>query len=514
MDGSSPQGDGSGTGPGPTRWWRPATAAGRRWLVIGACLALAVTGLGGLVAADRLWGAASCDKEPTDINTTDYSLDFTVQSGAMPDPQFNGQAAKLHMHRVQPVYEHGRCSGTPARAAVLIHGRSLGGAPVFDLKGKDQDGNKLSLQGGLARAGIDTFVPDLLGYGESTRFAKGLDDPHNASLRAYPSGSTTCPYPEGCDRTHNPIFPLDQQGTQLATNPLAGKRYAHSSGMRFATTDTWVRDVRQAIDDALDKAKPTSGKVTLLGYSLGGNRVGRTLYAANPNPLLPNSSSYIAKVDRAVFVSSFFGGTKEESTPSGGFVTFPLTLGTRKSLDAGAALKAGTSEADCSGHVIAGSLDEQWKELMQTDGGPGRKWGGTDANHPDGLNRSPTFSTFGWNDEVAGQLSVPALVVQGADDAVITPSTATRIYDVLPASVTNKVLVQVKCASHALPNEGCSGSRCMPPSGRAAYGQAAGTSWAGPHQTLQAALIEWITKGTFNGSASGKFTVDRSGVVS
>lgn len=188
----------------------------------------------------------------------------------MPDPQFNGQKAQLSVHRVAPEYAHGRCAQTPARAAVLIHGRSVPGRAVFDLKGKDQNNNKLSVQEGLARAGVDTFVPDLLGYGRSTRFPHGLDDPHNASRPAFNAGSTTCAFPTGCDRTHNAqIFPLDQQRTKLGTNPLAGKMFAHSSDVRFATIDTWVRDIRQVIDDAIAKAQPTNGKVTLVGYSLG-----------------------------------------------------------------------------------------------------------------------------------------------------------------------------------------------------------------------------------------------------
>lgn len=135
------------------------------------------------------------------------------------------------------------------------------------------------------RVGIDTFAPSLLGYGHSTRFDEGLNDPGNASLRPIPQGQTDCPYPEGCDRTHNPQFSLDQQGTLLNVNPLAGQRRAHSSSVRFARTDVWVRDIRQVIDDAIAQARPTDGKVTLLGYSFGATRVagsGRT--PATPAP--------------------------------------------------------------------------------------------------------------------------------------------------------------------------------------------------------------------------------------
>jgi hypothetical protein len=79
--------------------------------------------------------------------------------------------------------------------------------------------------------------------------------------------------------------------------------------------------------------------------------------------------------------------------------------------------------------------------------------------------------------------------------------------------MTNKVLVQVQCASHQLLSEGCSGPRCTPTSGTPSGG-ISGEPWAGPHATFKAALIEWIKSGTFYGAATGRFTVDASGVAS
>jgi hypothetical protein len=60
--------------------------------------------------------------------------------------------------------------------------------------------------------------------------------------------------------------------------------------------------------------------------------------------------------------------------------------------------------------------------------------------------------------------------------------------------------------------EGCSEGRCTPASGTP-YGGTPGQPWAGPHATLKAALAEWINSGTFTGAASGRFTVDDSGVA-
>jgi hypothetical protein len=80
---------------------------------------------------------------------------------------------------------------------------------------------------------------------------------------------------KGCDSTPNPVFQLDQQGSDVLANPLGGQRLPHTSAVRFARTDVWVRDILQVIEDAITRAQPTDGMVALVGYSLGALRVGR-----------------------------------------------------------------------------------------------------------------------------------------------------------------------------------------------------------------------------------------------
>lgn len=127
------------------------------------------------------------------------------------------------------MYAHSKCPGVLNWAAVLVRGSGVSGTPSFDVRHPSPGGGTLSTQRELARAGIDTFAPSLLSYGGSTRFADGLDDPGNASLRPYlPDGS--CPYPEGCDRPGTPPAPLDQQGTLLLNNPLGGQRRGGALG--------------------------------------------------------------------------------------------------------------------------------------------------------------------------------------------------------------------------------------------------------------------------------------------
>jgi len=461
--------------------------------------------------------------EPMPIGTVteDYFLPFTVPPGLMPDRQFDGRPARLQVHRVQPVYGLGD-RPTVRRAVVLIHGRTVPGPVVFDLQDPATGGVvlNLSVQRALALKGIDTFAPSLLGYGGSTRFDEGLKDPGNASRRGYPTTSpdSPCEFPEGCDR-NNPlatINPLNQQAKLLPAGGPAGRplffRRAHSSNFHFARTDVWVRDIDQVIDDAIERAQPTDRKVALVGYSLGGQHVGRTLYADNPNELLDDRDKVIAKVSRVVFLNSLFFplGPTEEPDPLG-LPTFPLTLDDRAaSNELWKPFNAADDSTLCTGRVIPNTQQQVWDQTMENDTA-GQTWGPPPAwqrGNSGGLNRSPTFSGYGWNSAVAGQLRKPTLVMQGLQDGALplAPGTtpeqhAKAIYDALPAppveNVFNKVLVKVKCASHVLQWEGCTGEHCTP-----------------HYETFQNALIEWITKGTFDGDENGTFTVDEEGDVS
>lgn len=455
--------------------------------------------------------------EPTGVETSDYWLDFNVPPGLMPDPQFDGKPAKLEVHRVRPVYKHGKCQGVPNHAIVLIHGRAIPGPVVFDTRhptAEDPEGGKISMQEALARAGIDTFAPSLLGYGRSTRFDKGLDDPCNASLPAYnPDGS--CSFAEGCDRSSNPgIFPLNQQTDALGVNPLAGQRCAHSSGYRFARMDVWERDVRQVIDDAIARAQPDSNKVVLLGDSLGGVRVARALYR------LGNQAEN--KVQRVVFSSSFFDRlagpkgteipvnlpTEEGDLPPAALSTsFPLAL---LGLPGGEPSQG--DDSACAGRAIPGLNDDLREQLIKLDA-LGSNWGGNDPAHPTGLFRAPTYSNYGWNPAVAATFTIPTLVLHGFLDDQTPLSNSDHIYDAL-TSVTNKTLVQVQCAGHAMMWERCSGARCDDGDPHTKPYGGHSQIWAGPYSTVNAALIEWVKHGTFNGAASGRFVINESGVVS
>lgn len=462
--------------------------------------------------------AQGCDMEPTGVETSDYWIHFKVQPGDMPDPQFDNMPAKLQVHRVRPVYAHGKCQGVPNRAIVLIHGRSVPGTPSFDTRhptAEDPGGGKYSLQESLAKAGIDTFAPSLLGYGRSTRFDNGLNDPCNASLPAY-NADGSCSFAEGCDRSSNPgIFPLNQQTSRLGVNPLAGQRCAHSSGFRFARMDVWAHDVIRVINDVIERAQPDNNKIVLVGNSLGGVRVARALY------LLGNQAEN--KVQRVVFLSSFFDRLagpqpgveipvnlpiEEEDLPQAAKSTsFPMALFGRFGGEI-----PDEGDSGCAGRVVPGLTADVWKQVMEDDV-LGREWGGNDPTNPDGLNRAPTFSNYGWNPSVAATFTIPTLVLHGFNDPILPLSNSDHIFDSL-TSVSNKALAQLKCATHTMLWDGCSGARCDDGDPNTTPYGGNSQVWAGPYSTVTAALIEWVKHGTFNGAGSGRFVINESGVVS
>jgi hypothetical protein len=102
---------------------RGRSVARKRWLLLLSFgLITGAFGSSGAMAVGSVESAASrCDTAPTGSRVQDYFLRFTVPPGLMPDPQFDGHQARIQVHRVRPLYAHGRCRSVPNRAAVLIH---------------------------------------------------------------------------------------------------------------------------------------------------------------------------------------------------------------------------------------------------------------------------------------------------------------------------------------------------------------------------------------------------------
>ena len=109
-----------------------------------------------------------------------------------------------------------------------------------------------------------------------------------------------------------------------------------------------------------------------------------------------------------------------------------------------------------------------WSAMLDSDP-VGATWG-------TGVRRAPQVTSWGWNGAVVAKMKTPVLMVTGAHDKQVPPERVRNLYQDLGSS--QKVLVDLACSSH-------------------------NAMWEKNHLLLFRASLEWLTKGTVNGSEQG-----------
>jgi pimeloyl-ACP methyl ester carboxylesterase len=109
-----------------------------------------------------------------------------------------------------------------------------------------------------------------------------------------------------------------------------------------------------------------------------------------------------------------------------------------------------------------------WSAMLDSDP-VGATWG-------TGVRRAPQVTSWGWNGAVVAKMKTPVLMVTGAHDKQVPPERVRNLYQDLGSS--QKVLVDLACSSH-------------------------NAMWEKNHLVLFRASLEWLTKGTVNGSEQG-----------
>jgi pimeloyl-ACP methyl ester carboxylesterase len=428
---------------------------------------------------------------PESVVRSDYFIDFTTSD--MPAPALDGQPARLDVHRVTPVFPSNCQSISPIRAVVLVHGRTITGTAVFDLRYQDY-----SLMETLAMRGIDTFSADHLGFGLSSLADESsvpdpLAEPCNASLpqcRVQP-GQACVPADGVCDcQDPPPAAPqrMNQQGDPryLGSHPLNALCAHEGEGghTRFQRVTNQVAQLSLVVDDA--RAKTGLEKVHLLGLSVGGHTVGK---------YLGDDVSHQDKVAGVVFLSSSgFAGIA--GLPEQSVISWPLGLldktdvmenlnrrGPTCSRGDGCVAGCAVPDPDCAKGLIScpgqqdpiadlSIFDRAWAAMQGRDP-VGPLWG----PQPGGLSRYPLVSRFLWNSAVAGRIAIPALSIVGLKDSVVAPIRGVEVYNSLGSQ--RKALVQLDCASHIPLWESCSGKGCVTPRSR-----------------VQKLVADWMLSGT------------------
>jgi pimeloyl-ACP methyl ester carboxylesterase len=122
----------------------------------------------------------------------------------------------------------------------------------------------------------------------------------------------------------------------------------------------------------------------------------------------------------------------------------------------------------CPAQYEQATSDAVWSSMIESDP-VGATWG-------PGVRRAPAVTSWGWTTAAVGKTQIPTLMVSGAHDKQVPPDRVRDLYADLGAK--QKVFVDLACSSH-------------------------NAMWETNHLLLFRASLEWISKGTVNGSEQG-----------
>jgi pimeloyl-ACP methyl ester carboxylesterase len=209
-------------------------------------------------------------------------------------------------------------------------------------------------------------------------------------------------------------------------------------------------DVGAAVDYV--RALRRVERVSLVAWSLGG----------------PRSAGYAArhpqKVHRLVLLAPAYNRGSAADPPAklpADGVTFNTQ--SRAEFDANWDRQVG-----CPGQVHPAVSNVVWSQMVESDP-VGATWG-------PGVRRAPQTTTWGWTAAAVARTQTPMLMIAGVHDKQVPPERVRELYADLGAR--QKVFVDLGCASH-------------------------NAMWESNHALLFRASLEWLEKGTVNGSQEG-----------
>ena len=124
--------------------------------------------------------------------------------------------------------------------------------------------------------------------------------------------------------------------------------------------------------------------------------------------------------------------------------------------------------------LLLGVPEMVWLLQKQSDE-LGASWG-------PGVLRAPTRTYWGWNDENAGTIAVPTLVMVGENDGLLESNSL--LFDDLGSE--QKVFIQIACGTHFM-------------------------VWEHAGAVLREQSLEWLEHTSINGSRNGRFRADANG---
>jgi pimeloyl-ACP methyl ester carboxylesterase len=192
-------------------------------------------------------------------------------------------------------------------------------------------------------------------------------------------------------------------------------------------------------------------KVSLVAWSLGGPRAGG--YAAQ----------HPEKVHRLVLLAPAYNREAKSEPPPLPNPGPVFNTQSRAEFDANWDRQVG-----CPSQVDPVVRETVWKEMLASDP-VGAKWG-------TGVRRAPATTSWGWNAAAIGGTKAPTLMIAAALDKQVPAERVQAAY--ADHGATDKVLLDLGCSSH-------------------------NAMWEANHLLMFKASLDWLTKGTVEGTRSG-----------
>jgi pimeloyl-ACP methyl ester carboxylesterase len=257
-------------------------------------------------------------------------------------------------------------------------------------------------------------------------------------------GRSTRPDPmnDPCNLSH------DQQLTFVPALLAAPCTPSYPKQMTTIASD-W-NDIDGVVDNIL--AMRHVQKVNLIAWSLGGPRAGG--YAAQ----------HADKVRRMVLLAPAYNRNARPDPPA----TLPNNGTTMTSQSHDEFIANWDRQVGCPAQYEPAAADAVWAAMLDSDP-VGATWG-------TGVRRAPSVTSWGWTQAAVQGTKIPTLMVSGQHDKQVNPDNVRALYNDLGAS--QKVFVDLACSSH-------------------------NAMWEKNHLLLFRASLDWISKGTVNGSEQG-----------
>jgi pimeloyl-ACP methyl ester carboxylesterase len=129
-------------------------------------------------------------------------------------------------------------------------------------------------------------------------------------------------------------------------------------------------------------------------------------------------------------------------------------------------------QVGCPDQYDRAAQDAIWTAMLASDP-VGATWG-------PGVRRAPQTSVWGWSTAQVAKMKMPTLMVSGAHDKQVPPERVRDLYADLGS--TEKVFIDLACSSH-------------------------NAMWEKNHLLLFSASLDWLTKGTVQGSHAGTLKI-------